>query len=244
MLLDRDCHPHAPACADAPGPRPGLPFEEQARRLPLVRRLVKPRECLVHAGQPSRSIYFVHAGCFKVSITSADGREKVTGFRMRGELIGLDAIGSSAHGSDVVALETGEAWEIPLSLCGGTQAGAEWLRDHLTLAMAGEIRRDWQWMLSLSTLSADQRVVTFLLDLAERQRALGYSLHQLTLRMTRADLGNFLALQLETVTRSLSRLAAAGLIEVRRRDIRIVSPECLRLRAQDAPCRPPQAMAA
>ena len=243
MLLDRDYPLQAAAHADPLLMPSTSPFEDQARRLPLVRRLVKPRECLVHAGQPSRSVYFVHAGCFKVSITSADGREKVTGFRMRGELIGLDAIGARVHGSDVVALETGEVWEVPYALYAGACAESEWLRQHLTLAMAEEIRRDWQWMLSLSTLSAEKRVVTFLLDLAERQRSLGYSISQLTLRMTRADLGNFLALQLETVTRALSRLAANGLIEVRRRDIRIASLEMLRRRALDTTMPPVSAAA-
>lgn len=242
MLLDRDCPTSSPQ-PDFASATASLSFEDRARRLPLVRRLVKPRESLVHAGQPSRSIYFVHSGCFKVSITSTDGREKVTGFRMRGELIGLDAIGSSAHGSDVVALETGEVWEIPQSLYSGFGTESEWLRNHLTLAMAEEIRRDWHWMLTLSTLSAEQRVVAFLLDLAERQRRMGYSISQLTLRMTRADLGNFLALQLETVTRALSRLAGDGLLEVRRRDVRIVSPARLRERSRDGIDAPP-AMAA
>lgn len=234
MLLDRDCQTNFPECRAADTARSDFPFENRARRLPLVRRVVQPRQCLLHAGQPSRAIYFVHSGCFKVSITSADGREKVTGFRMRGEMIGLDAIGTQSHGSDVVALEKGEVWELPLSLYSGAHAETEWLRQHLTSAMAEEIRRDWQWMLSLGTLNAEQRVVTFLLDLAERQNSLGFGISQLTLRMTRADLGNFLALQLETVTRALSRLASEHLIEVRRRDIRIIAPARLLQRLQDA----------
>lgn len=226
MLLERD---HAPAtdathaCDDvfhaAP---PASGFEAIARRLPLLRRPVKERQAVVHAGQPMRGVYFVHAGCFKTTVASADGREKITGFRMRGDFIGLEAMGAMVHACDATALDTGEVWEIPAALYRGADADAAALRDHLTQAMAAEIRRDWQWMLSIGTLDAERRVTAFLLDLAERQRALGYSASQLTLRMTRAELGNFLDLKLETVTRVLSRLAAEGMIDVQRREIRLL----------------------
>ena len=233
MLLDRDCADGLlaePLHAHAGSEAPYRGFEQRASHLPLVRRIVQAKDVVIHSGQPLRAIHFVHAGCFKVSITSADGREKITGFRMRGELLGLDALGTPQHESDVVALDVGEVWEIPLGLLRGASADAEWLRDFVTAATAGEIRRDWHWMLSTSTLSAEQRVAAFLLDLAERQRRLGFSSEQLMLRMTRADLGNFLSLQLETVTRALSQLAAEGLIDVRRRAIHILRVAALRQR--------------
>jgi CRP/FNR family transcriptional regulator len=207
---------------------PRIGFEQIARSLQLVRRPIRERQAVVHAGQPMRCIYFVHAGCFKTTIASPDGREKITGFRMRGDLLGMDSLGAVLHGCDATALDTGEVWEIPVSLYRSSDPAAAALRDHLTNAMAAEIRRDWQWMLSIGTLSAEQRVVAFLLDLADRQHALGYSASQLMLRMTRADLGNFLDLQLETVTRVLSRLAAEGLIDVQRREIRIAQPAAMR----------------
>jgi len=234
MLLERDTQDFAQGSIDPARPAASA-FEARARHLPLTRRLVQPRQVIVRTGQPVRAVYFVHSGCFRVSVASNDGREKVTGFRLRGELLGLDALGSAVHASDVAALDTGELWEIPLALFRGHGADAEWLRDQLTAAMAGEIRRDWQWMLSTGTLSAEQRVIAFLLDLAERQRALGYSASQLMLRMTRAELGNFLGLQLETVTRALSRLAAEGLIEVCRRDIRLLAVNALAQRLAAAP---------
>jgi CRP/FNR family transcriptional regulator len=235
MLLEKDIEPGVPEGSfERPGAPAGLPatcdFEALARRLQLVRRPVRERQVLVHAGQPVRCLYYVHAGCFKTTITSTDGREKVTGFRMRGDFIGMDALGAALHGSDATALDTGEAWEIPLALYRGGEPRAAALREALTDAMAAEIRRGWHWMLSIGSCSAEQRVVAFLLDLADRQQALGYSASQLLLRMTRADLGNFLDLQLETVTRVLSRLAADGVIAVQRRQIRILQLPGMRQR--------------
>lgn len=101
-------------------------------------------------------------------------------------------------------------------------------QERLTAVLASEIRRDWGWMLVLGTLSAEQRVIAFLLDLASRMEALGFSARRLMLRMSRADLGNFLALQLETVTRALSHLQTLGLIGVERRQISIDDPVGLR----------------
>ena len=238
MLLDRDFADGTLATDDAAFAEasPGcLAFEHRLRGLPLVRRMVQARQVLIHSGQPLRALHFVHSGCFKVSIASPDGREKVTGFRMRGELLGLEALGTPQHASNVVALDVGEVWEIPLALLREPGNHADWLRDAVTAASAGEIRRDWQWMLSIGTLTAEQRVVAFLLDLAERQRALGYSAGQLVLRMTRAELGNFLSLQLETVTRALSSLAAGKYIDVSRRTIQILQLDALRQRMQPMP---------
>ena len=243
MLLEKDSGSNFaesaldPVCGNTAPARPS--FEHIARRLQLVRRGVRERQVVVHAGQPMRCIHFVHAGCFKTTIASPDGREKITGFKMRGDFIGMDSLGAVLHGGGAIALDTGELWEIPVALYRGSEAGAADLRNHLTNAMAAEIRHGWQWMLSIGTLSAEQRVVAFLLDLADRQHALGYSASQLMLRMTRADLGNFLDLQLETVTRVLSRLAAEGVIAVQRREIRILQLQAMRRRLPDRP--PPDA---
>lgn len=197
---------------------------ERVGELPLRRRAVRARQVLFHGGQPTGTLYLVHAGFFKTTVVSADGREKITGFRLRGDLLGMESIGLPAHTCDAVALDTGEVWELPL----------EQLQRHLpdclpeiAALLAGEIRRDWRWMLDTSSLNAEQRVAAFLLDLGERLQALGFSRSDLRLRMTRADLGNFLSLQLETVTRALSRLAASGLIEVDGREIRLQDPAAL-----------------
>jgi CRP/FNR family transcriptional regulator len=198
-----------------------LALETLLRDLPLQRRRLQPRQTLFRAGQPRQSLFLIHAGLFKTCVISEDGREKITGFRMRGELLGIDALDMPVHACDAIALDGGEVWELPMDLL---RDRLPQFQERLTHMLASEIRRDWSWMLALGTLSAEQRVATFLLDLAERLKRLGYSARHFILRMTRAELGNFLALQLETVTRALTRLAAQGLIGVERREIRIPDP--------------------
>ena len=205
-----------------------LQIETLGAQLQLARRRVQPKQALFRGGQPLHSLYLIHAGCFKTQLVSADGREKITGFRLRGDLLGLDALGTPRYACDAVALELGEVWELPCAQLEAFGDRIPELRQHLTAALAREIRRDWHWMLSVGTLNAEQRVVAFLLDLAERQSAMGFSARHLMLRMTRADLGSFLSLTLETVTRVLSRLASLGAIGVERRQIAIEQPALLR----------------
>ncbi len=203
----------------------GDEIEKQLLNLCLPRKLVHRKDILFHAGQTNSALYLVRSGHFKVSVLSEDGREKVTGFRMRGDLLGLDSLGMPHHACEAVALDIGEVIELP---CASLSARVPGFQAWLMAAMAREIRRDWDWMLATSTLGAEQRVIAFLLDLAERQHALGFSAEQIALQMTRAEIGNFLALQLETVTRALSHLDAIGLITVDRREIRILDMEVLR----------------
>lgn len=200
-------------------------FEALVQGLPLHRRRVCAKEYVFRAGQPRQSLFLIHAGFFKTSVVSEDGREKVTGFRLRGDLLGLDALDMQSYACDAMALDIGEVWELPYAQLRDSLPD---FQERLTSVLASEIRRDWGWMLAVGTLSAEQRVVSFLLDLASRLQALGFSSRSLMLRMTRADLGNFLALQLETVTRALSHLQARGMIGVDGRQIRIEDPAGLR----------------
>lgn len=198
-----------------------LDMEALVQGIPLQRRRLHARQCLFRSGQPRQSLYLIHAGFFKTSVLSADGREKITGFRMRGDLLGIDSLDMPTHTCDAVALDVSEVWELPMALL---RDRLPEFQERLTMQLASEIRRDWGWMLALGTLTADQRVIAFLLDFAERLERLGFSARCLLLRMTRAELGNFLSLKLETVTRALSRLQAQGLIGVERREIRIENP--------------------
>jgi CRP/FNR family transcriptional regulator len=209
-------------------PAAGLGFEQLRERLPVARRKVSARHYLYRAGQPFAGVFLVHAGFFKTCLVADDGGERVTGFRMRGDLLGVEAIGMTEHVCDVVALDAGEVWELPNPpLLGAAQRYPE-LQAMLTAALAAEIRHERTWMLALGTLGAEQRVATFLLDLAARYQALGYSASEFVLRMTRAEIGSFLSLQLETVTRAMSHLHALGLIEVRRREVILRDPQALR----------------
>ena len=226
MLIEShvtSCEPTPVTSADQETTRPGL--EALIRGMPLLRRRLQPKQTLFREGQPCKALYLVHAGCFKTCVLSEDGREKITGFHLRGDLLAIDSYDTPTHACSAVALDTSEVWELPLDLLKSQLPEALPL---VTAMLANELRRDWRWMLTVGTLNAEQRVVAFLLDLAMRLEALGFSARQLFLRMTRAELGNFLSLQLETVTRALSRLAAAGMIQVEGREIRIENAPALR----------------
>ncbi len=192
---------------------------------PLIKHRLRPRQPLFLAGQDRGALYYVHAGCLKTRVISADGRERITGFPMRGEILGLEALDLGTYACDAIALDVGEAWELP---CRHLDEAPQELQAYVTRCLARELRRDWYWMLDLSTLSADARVALFLADLSDRLAALGYSAHQLMLRMTRAEIGSFLGLTLETVTRALGRLQARGLVSVDGRVLELVDLAALR----------------
>lgn len=224
MLLDHVSHTGltpAPSEHLFPTARPDetCSLEQLLGTWPLQRRCVHAKQHVFRAGQTRHALYLIHSGIFKTSVISEDGREKITGFRMRGDLLGLDSLDMPSHACDATALDTGEIWELPYAQL---RDRIPQFQERITALLAGEIRRDWNWMLVLGTLGADQRVITFLFDLASRLGRLGFSPNHLQLRMTRAELGNFLSLTLETVTRVLSRLQARGLIAVAGREIRLL----------------------
>ena len=206
---------------------PALELEALLKHMPVVRRTLTPGQYLYRAGQSFQALYLVHAGFLKSRLVSPDGREQITGFHLRGELLAVDAIGTATHGCDVIALDYSEVWELPYPPVLHACMRVPELQARLTAALAAEIRRDREWMLALGTLEAEQRVALFLLDLARRYQALGFSASRFVLRTTRAEMGSFLALKHETVTRALSRLHALGYISVERRDVRILDADAL-----------------
>jgi len=229
----------SPSCVEVPPPAAvrrvsATGLEALVQGLPLQRRAMRAKQHVFRAGQARHSLYLIHAGFFKTSVLSEDGREKVTGFRLRGDLLGMDALDMPSYACDAISLDVGEVWELPYAQLRESLPDFE---ERLTAVLASEIRRDWGWMLAVGTLSAEQRVVAFLLDLATRLEALGFSARRMMLRMTRADVGNFLSLQLETVVRALSHLQTLGLIGIDRREISIENPAGLRaLLSTGRPC--------
>ena len=205
-----------------------IDIEQLSRHVQLVRRKLAPGQHVYRAGQSFHAIYLVHAGFLKTCELSEDGRERVTGFRMRGDLVGVESIGLAHFACDVVALDDSEVWELPYPPVLHACLRMPELQMRLTAALAGEIRNDRAWMLALGTLTAEQRVAAFLLDMAERHLRLGFSPRHFLLRMGRADIASFLGIKHETVTRALSRLERMQCIDVQRREIRLLDPDGLR----------------
>ena len=212
-----------------------IDIEPLRRNIALPKRKLKAGEYLYRIGQPFARLYLVKSGSLKTCELSTDGREQVTGFRMRGELLGMESIGLAGYACDVVALEDSEvwciAWQPILDECRIDTA----LRSRLTEVLANEIRRQRAWMLTIGTLSAEHRVAAFLIDLADRHAQLGDNPNHFELHMVRADIASFLALSHETVTRALTRLTRRGLILVLRREIRLLDIAQLGLHAGVAP---------
>jgi len=208
--------------------RDDIGIDQLRRHVPVLRRRIEQGQYLYRSGQPFNALFLVAVGCLKTCELADDGREQVTGFRMRGDLIGAESIGLAQYACDVIALEDGEVWELPYPAMLSACVRVPELQARLTLALAEEVRRDRSWMLALGTLSAERRVAAFLVDLADRHARLGLSPHHFILRMSRADMASFLALKHETVSRALSRLDDLGQISVHRREVRIIDAGKLR----------------
>jgi len=213
-----------------------IDIEALGRHVTVLRRKLAAGQHVYHVGQPFHAIHLVHAGFLKTCELAEDGRDRVTGFRMRGDLVGVESIGLSSYSCDVVALEDSEVWELPYPAVLQACLQLPDLQSRLTAALAEEIRNDRAWMLALGTLTADQRVAAFLLDMAQRHARLGFSARHFLLRMGRTDIASFLALKHETVTRALSRLEKLQYIAVQRRDIRMLDVDGLRLAAGQGAC--------
>lgn len=206
----------------------GVEPELLLQNLSVKRRRIAAGQPIFSAGDAYAGPHFLHCGVAKSSIASADGRQRVTGFHLRGELLGLESLGTATHACDAIALDDVEVWQLPggelLAACARNPLLQRALTEQLTRSILSERR----WMLSVGTLNAEQRVALLLLDFGDRLCELGFSASHFILRMTRAEIGSFLGLQLETVTRAMSLLAERGLIAVERRDVRILDTDRLR----------------
>ncbi len=193
-----------------------------------MRRAVRKGEALFRHGDDFISLYAIRTGMFKTRVTSLDGRDQVTGFQMAGEIMGLDGIGTSQHACDALALEDAEVCVIPYARLSELAQQIPSLQRHFHRLMSREIVREHGVMLLLGGMRAEERVAAFLLNLTQRMQARGFSAREIVLRMTREEIGSFLGLKLETVSRTFSRLADEGLIEVQQRHVRIADAEALR----------------
>jgi CRP/FNR family transcriptional regulator len=219
---------------------PGSLTEPELERLEdlVRRRQAVPRgTTLYRAGARCDALYAIRVGFFKSRTLTEHAREHVTGFHMAGDLLGLDGLAGDRHTCDAVALEDSQVCAIPITRLQTLSREFPGLQHRLLRFMGRELVRDHDVMQWLGELRAEERVAAFVLDLAQRQAARGLSPRTLVLRMTRQEIGAFLGLKLETVSRSFSQLQEDGLLEVRHRHIRILEAAALGARANAAAAR-------
>jgi CRP/FNR family transcriptional regulator len=198
---------------------------EHLDHLVYTRKRVKRSENLYRAGDPFGSLYAVRSGFFKSNLILEDGRDQVTGFHMPGEIMGLDGIGTESHTCNSTALEDSEVCVIPFARLEELGHQVRNLQKQFHKVMSREIIRDQGVMMLLGTMRAEERVAAFLLNLSQRFNARGYSQSEFHLRMTREEIGSYLGLKLETVSRIFSKFQEEGLVSVQQKHIRILDVE-------------------
>jgi CRP/FNR family transcriptional regulator len=201
-----------------------------SERLTPRRRVVHAGDVVYSAGERFESLYILNSGFFKMVNLAADGREQVVSLKFRGDWLGFDGIAAGTYSCDAVAMDTGEVWVVRYDELLAASVAHPVLLSALHVAMSREIGRDRDSLMSVCTLPADARVAEFLRSWADSLAKSGLRSDQITLRMTRAEIGNYLGMTLETVSRALSRLARDEVIEFAekgRRDIRIPDVDAL-----------------
>lgn len=204
--------------------------DQQLQRIDDIvatRRKVKRGMTLFRNGEPFTSLYTIRTGFFKTCVATEDGRDQVTGFQMAGEIIGLDGIVNDHHTCDAIALEDAEVCVMPFDSLEEISREVTALQTHVHKVMSREIVREHSVMLLLGSMRAEERLAAFILNLVQRLHARGFSSSELILRMTREEIGSYLGLKLETVSRTFSKFVDEGWVEVKQRHVRILDTAAL-----------------
>lgn len=205
-----------------------LPLALQTEELDTLDEIVKrgrplkKGDMLFRQGEPFSSIYALRSGAIKTFSLSDSGEEQITGFHLASEMIGLSGMDNQQYPVSAMALETTSVCEIPFERLDDLTAVMPQLRKQVMRLMSREIREDQQMMLLLSKKTADERIATLLINLSARFRARGYSARSFRLAMSRNEIGNYLGLAVETVSRVFTRFQQQGLIAAEGKQIEIL----------------------
>nr|WP_136252209.1 fumarate/nitrate reduction transcriptional regulator Fnr [Ningiella ruwaisensis] len=198
------------------------------------KRPLHKHDKLVRAGQAFHSLYAVRSGSFKSYISDKDGVEQIVGFHFPGDIIGFDALKDDTHQSYSQALETAMVCELPYETLDKVSEKYPKLRQQIMRFMSSEIKHDHDLMMLLSKRSAEERLLHFISHLSQRFDERGYSAKQFNLSMTRNEIGNYLGLTVETISRLLTRFQKEGLIQVDGKLITILDFDGLRHRIPES----------
>ena len=185
-------------------------------------RPLKKGESLFHQGDTFKSVYAVRSGSIKTFSIADDGSEQITGFHLSGELVGLDAINDEIHPCTTMALETTSYCEIPYHQLEDLSGDLPSLRHQLLRIMSREMTQEAHLLMLLGKKTAEERLASFLLSLSGRFKERGFSETEFNLSMSRNDIGNYLGLAVETVSRLFTRFQDQGLLKVHGRFIQLL----------------------
>lgn len=222
-------NPHQAHCKDCSLAALCLPLSLDMQDLDALDNIVKRSrpmkkgDFLFRQGDAFASVYAVRSGCLKTFSVTDCGQEQITGFHLPSEFVGLSGMDTELYPVSAIALETTSICEIPFDRLDELSASLPQLRRQLMRIMSREIRDDQQMMMLLSKKTADERIATFLVNLSARFRARGYSPQQFRLAMSRNEIGNYLGLAVETVSRVFTRFQQNGLLAAEGKEINLIN---------------------
>lgn len=184
---------------------------------------IKRGEALYRAGDDFHSLYVVHSGFFKTYAIAEDGRDQINGFHMSGEVIGMDGIETDQYTTFAVALEDSQVCVVPFAALEAACSKTPVLQRQLYRMLSHEIVRNQGLSMLLGSRRAEEKVATFMLDLSQRFAQRGYAAAEFHLRMTREEIGSYLGLTLETVSRVFSKFQDIGLFQVHNKHIQMLN---------------------
>lgn len=183
---------------------------------------------LFHLGDKTEAVYGIRSGSMKTQLEDANGQVQITGFLLPGEILGMDGLLENIQASHAIALEDSEVCVIRIDELDMLSQHIPILQQQLRRLMSKEINRSHQLVMSLGGLRSEQRLAAFLINLSQRLFTLGYSSSEFMLRMSREEIGNYLGLTLETVSRLFSRFAREGVLHIQQRQVQIIDMQTLR----------------
>jgi len=220
-MLSRNCsgqqHIHCQNCSIS---ELCLPFSLSDKELDVLDKIIDRKrpihkgEQVFQDGDQMTSLYAVRSGTFKTFTVNEQGEEQITGFHLAGDILGFDAIAATEHPSFAKALETSMVCEIPYSTLDTLSNTMPKLKKQVLRLMSSEIKADQEMLTLLNRKNAEQRLATFISTLSARYHARGLSSKEFRLSMTRSDIGNYIGLTVETISRLFNRFHKAGLIKI------------------------------